>query len=451
MFGARSRRTVTAMIVFLPVLCVLAAGAEPGPSPGSFSISSYTAAALLASPEVQSAEDGWRAAEADYRAQLANMLLPTAALSAAAYPYGYNPANNYRFQTWRLNRSDLSFNTTLNLNLFNSLQDYERMRSAELGRQSARRAVLAARQDRSFAAVQAFYDLDSKTELVDVAQQNLKAQRDQYAQSLDLYNNGMKSLADLLKSETDMRSSELRLVQAQSDQQASLVTFNALIDRDRLLPAALTAVLEPGATALPLLDEDTARALAQRPEVVKARKDLEKADVAVTQAIQALLPTFKVDATWNHTDTANFGGTAVTASQVGIPDPNYYLGLSLSLPLGFNGVSQAYAVVQAKANKKAAAAGLASQERGVRSEVANAHVSLEKAMRSYTVSLVKEQIAKRALDLVSSQYRQGSADAIRMNQAQGDYLDARVQSVLALHDIFIDRAHYRRAVGDPLW
>jgi len=114
-------------------------------------------------------------------------------------------------------------------------------------------------------------------------------------------------------------------------------------------------------------------------------------------------------------------------------------------------VSQAYALIQAKAQRRAAEAALAARERQATTEIAQAYVSLERAMRSYEVALVKEQIAKKALDLVGSQYQQGSADAIRMNQAQGDYLDARVQSVLALHDIFIDRAQYKRAVGDPLW
>ena len=57
----------------------------------------------------------------------------------------------------------------------------------------------------------------------------------------------------------------------------------------------------------------------------------------------------------------------------------------------------------------------------------------------------------KSLELVGRQYRQGAADAIRMNQAQNDYLNARVERALALHDIFIDRARYQRAVGDPLW
>ena len=303
----------TVVAVLLLTLWLVGAPASAQP-PAGFTISSYTAAALEASPEVRSAEDSWRAAEAAYGSALAAMALPTVAFTGTAYPYGDNPANNYAFQTWRLNRSDMSFNTTVNLNLFNSFQDFERARSAELARQSAQRTLLAARQDRAFAAVQAFYDLDSKMELVDVARQNLKAQQDQYAQSLDLYNNGMKSLADLLKSETDMRSSELRLVQAQTDQESSLISFNALLDRDRLAPAPLDAVLQPGATSLPLLESDTARALQQRPEVAGAREDLERARVAVTQAVQGILPTFRVDATWNHTDTASFGGSAVSAA-----------------------------------------------------------------------------------------------------------------------------------------
>src|SRR5690348_13439608 len=105
------RLIVPAVISVLTLLCGLAA-AQP---PGSFTVSSYTVAALNASPEVRSAEDAWSAAEADYRSQLAAMALPTVAFNGTAYPYGYNPSNNYAFQTWRLNRSDISLNTTLNL------------------------------------------------------------------------------------------------------------------------------------------------------------------------------------------------------------------------------------------------------------------------------------------------------------------------------------------------
>jgi outer membrane protein TolC len=414
-------------------------------------ISSYTAAALAAAPEVQQAESAYKVSDAAYKGTVANMALPTVSFSATAYPYGDNPQNNYQFNTWRLNRSDMSFNTTVNYNLFNSGQDAQKVRAAFAGREAALRAWRAAMQDRAFAAVNAFYELDGKNELLTVAQENLKAQQAQYEQSQDLYQNGMKSLADLLKSETDWRSSQLRLISAQADQHQALVAFNTLIDREALREADLSVDLSTRTLVeKPSVSADTARARAQRPEVVRARKQYEQARIAFQQSVQGFLPIFKVDATWNRTDTANFG-TPVSASSLGIPQPNYYLGLSLSLPFGYNGFSQAYAMIQAKAQRQSALQNVAAVERAVRQEVAGAYITLDKAIQSYAVAQLKEDIAKRALDLVTNQYAQGSADAIRMNQAQNDFLDARVSRALALHDIFIERARYTRAVGDPLY
>jgi len=43
------------------------------------------------------------------------------------------PRNSYQFTTWRLNRSDMSFNTTVDFNLFNSFGDALRVKSARLG------------------------------------------------------------------------------------------------------------------------------------------------------------------------------------------------------------------------------------------------------------------------------------------------------------------------------
>ena len=437
---AFSRREVGA-VIFLMTLIVRPGSARAQET--GLTVSSYTARVLESAPDVRSAQDALDAADAAHKAQMAALLLPTVSFTGTSYPYGHNQLGSYEFRTWQLNQADTAANTRLDLNLFNSFQDYQKLRALKLARSEAERALAAAKQDRAYASVQAFYGLDSSNELLEVARQNLKAQRDQYVQSLDLYNNGMKSLADLLKSETDWRSSELRLVSAEADQKTALVTFNVLIDRKSLEPTGLSAFLEPGATVLPLIDGDTSRALAQRPEIVKARKVVEGAKVAFEQAVQGLLPTLKVDAAWNRTDWA--GATA------GVPNPNYNVGLFLSLPIGFNGASQYYAVAQAKALRKSAEASLAATVRTVETDVAEAYVALELAFKSYSISLVKEDIARRTLELVSNQYRQGSADAIRMNQAQNDFLDARVQSVLTLHNIFIDRAQYKRAAGDPLW
>jgi len=407
-------------------------------------VSSYTASALASSPEVRSAEDAYNAADAALKGQAAAMVLPTLGFSYTQYPYGHDLLGGYRYRHGELAPRLGQAVTTANWNLFNSFEDLQKTRAAAMSRRAARAAWNAARQDRAFAAISAFYDLDSKTELLGVAQQNLRDQKKQYEQSLDLYKNGMKSLADLLKSETDMRSSELRIISAESERKKALVEFNALIDRGAFDEAALTVNLQAGATDLPLVSADFSRALELRPEVVQAREELDRARVAVQQAVQGFLPSLKADATWTRTRYAAGAGTS-------LPNPNHQLGLSLSLPVGFNGFTQGWAVSSARAQQRRAEAARRSAERTVKSEVYNAYINLERVSSSYSVALLKEEIAARSLELVGRQYQQGAADAIRMNQAQNDYLNARVERALALHDIFIDRARYKRAVGDPLW
>ena len=409
-----------------------------------FTISSYTASALASSPEVRSAEDAYNAADAALKGQAASTFLPTFGASYSQYPYGHDLLGGYRYRHGEFAPRLGQAVTSANWNLFNSFEDLQKTRAAAMARRSARSAWTAARQDRAFAAISAFYDLDSKTELLGVAQQNLRDQKRQYDQSLDLYKNGMKSLADLLKSETDWRSSELRIISAEAERKKALVEFNALIDRGALAETALTLNLAAGATDLPLVEGDFVRALELRPEVAQAREDLDKARVAVQQAVQGVLPSVKVDASWTRTRYA--AGAGVTT-----PNPHHQVGLALSLPIGFNGFTQGFAVASARAQKRRAEAARDAAERTVKSEVYGAYINLERVARSYSVALLKEEIAAKSLELVGRQYQQGAADAIRMNQAQNDYLNARVERALALHDIFIDRARYKRAVGEPLW
>lgn len=427
-------------VVSALLACVPSSRAE------GLTVSSYTAAALASSPEVRSAEDAWKSVDSALKGQAAAMVLPTLAFSWTETPYGNASLNSYRYKHGDLALRSGQAVTTANWNLFNSFEDLQKTRALVAARRAAASALKAVKQDRAFAAISAFYDLDSKTELLAVARQNLKDQKQQYDQSLDLYRHGMKSLADLLKSETDWRSSQLRIIAAEADRKKSLVDFNLLVDRAPVEETALTVNLQAGSTELPRVDGDLARALEQRPEVVKARDDLDKARIAVQQAVQGVLPTVKVDATWTKTRYASFSSAAS-----GVPNPTESVGLAVALPLGFNFFTQGWSVAAARAEKRRAEAAKAAAERTVRSEVYGAYINLEKVSNSYTVAVLKEEISAKSLELVGRQYQQGAADAIRMNQAQNDYLNARVERALALHDIFIDRAQYRRAVGDPLW
>jgi outer membrane protein len=405
-------------------------------------ISSYTALALLTSPEVRQAQDQYEAAGAFHKQTVANLALPTFSLTGDAYPYGHDVNRGYLYNHGTLRRRrNVDLDGQANWNLFNSGLDVQKKRAAKAAEEAAQRTLRAAKQDRAFAAIQAFYQLSNRTELLEVARQNLEGQKLQFERSKDLYENGMRSLADLLKSETDWRSSQLRIVFAEGERKTALTSFNILINRAPLEEAAPRADLSTAAITLPDVGSDIARAISQRAETQRARLVVDQSRVAFQQAIQGLFPILKADATWNTS----------LRSTTGIPNPNHFLGLTLSLPFGFNGVSQGYGMLQARANRKAAEAASELQERVVRQEVAQAFIDLERAVRTYEIAQQKLAISKRTLDLVTNQFRQGSSDAIRMNQAQNDFLDSRVQLSSALHNIFIFKAQYLRAVGDPLW
>lgn len=409
-----------------------------------FDAASFVREALATSPEVREAEASFAKSAAQVKEKTAAAILPSFSFSADATPWGHAPSNSNQLTHWRLTRDERTSTTGLNLNLFNSFNDYRSARSALLGRGAQGAALTAAKRSHAFEALRAFYDLSLKNRLLEVAAENLKAQEEQYRMTEDLYKNGMKSLSDLLKSETDWRSSELRLAGAEAEQKVSLIKFNNLVDGEPLEAAVLRVDLAGGTTDLPKLAGDAARALNLRPDLAKGRMDLENAQVALAAARQGMLPSFSVNAVWSRRD----GGPVDSISE---PNPSYRIGLGLSMPVGYNVVSQIHAFAASRADVRRFGAALDQLVRDAAAEVHGAFVQLERALRSYAISTAKETISERNLGLVTEQYRTGSADVIRMGQARLDLLNARVERAQALHEAFINRARYRLAIGEPLW
>ncbi|MCX5794509.1 MAG: TolC family protein [Elusimicrobia bacterium] len=427
-------------------LLLLGAAAAPAAAVdvSTFTAQGYVQSVLAAAPEVQQAAAQFAAARAAWKSQTASAWLPTVGFTGLAYPYGHDINESYRFQHWNLARADTSLATTVNLNLFNSFSDYFKVRQAALSRDSAEQGLALSQQARAFAAAQAFYDLGLKERLVAVSSENLKIQKDNYDLTRDHYQNGMRSLADLLKSETDWHSSELNITQAEANRKQSLLQFNLLVGRPADAPAALADELDAGTTSLPGLAADLDAALSRRPAMVSARLALEASEVAASQAVRDGAPQLSLDASYNRTDNGrNIGNVS--------PDPNYQLALSLSLPSGFNGASQWLSVSAARARAAASRQSLAVATRQVRSDVHSAYIALESALATYRIASITEDIARRSFELVNEQYKQNSADAIRLSQAQLDFLTARTSRAQALFGALLIRYQYRLAIGEPLW
>ncbi|MDE2512047.1 MAG: TolC family protein, partial [Elusimicrobia bacterium] len=323
----------------LPFLAIILAAAATSAAASGLSAAEYVKRALAASPEVRQAEESWRAADDAYKAQMSSMLLPTLAFTGQDYPYGDDPSLGYRHHGWRVRRGDMTSNTTLNWNLFNGFQDLLKTRSAAAVRDSAALALSAARQDRAFAALQAFFALDARARLRDVAREDLRAQEEQYKQTQGLYRDGLKGLADLYKSETEWHASEIRLVSSEADYKGAQQPFNSLLGLAPWAPAEVATELDPGTTDLPRIEDDAARLSERRPEIARALSDERRAETSEKQSLSGIFPSLALNATWNRQDTATSG---LPSSSLGIPNPNRQVGLSLTLPFGWNGATQGF-------------------------------------------------------------------------------------------------------------
>lgn len=422
------------LLVFSPVCAVAQA----------WSTGSYVRAVIEASPELVQYRERLEVSKAGYSSSLADATLPTLAFSAAAYPWGHDTAGGYRH--WELNRDNASFNTTLKWNLFNSFEDRLKVRQSRLGMKFSEWNLQSQKQSVAFDALKTFYTLVLKENLLQVAKGNAGARQDQYLLTREQYENGMKSLSDLLKSETDWLSGRLRKSNAGSQYQDALMRFNILLDRDPGQKAVLIGALGIGTTVLFSVASGVELALADRPEIKVLRVSLDKISVSLLQSVQSSLPGLSVDVNWTR---QGFAGIGLPAS--GTANPNYNLSLGLSLPFGFNAASQYMNVKAARARERRTLGEFDELRRRVRQEVHSSHIALFRALRSYEIAALKEDISKRNLEIVEEQYRQGIADVIRLAEARQDYLEAQVERVQELNDAWVNRAQYRLAVGDPFW
>jgi len=426
-----------------PALLLLAlALAAPAASAAGLGAADYVKLALAASPEVREAEESLAAADDAYKSLLASVALPSLSFSWSDSLYGDDPARGV-FHGLRLKRNDQTTSTGASWNLFNGFKDFYGARVSGESRASAEISLRAARQSRALAAIQAYYHLAANKRLVDVAKVDLGSQEEQFHRTESLYRAGMMGLSDLYKSETEWRSSQVRLISAESAYKSALEPFNSLVDRAPWTEPELAAELEPGATELPRLEEDAARLPERLPELALSLKAVEKARLAEKQSLLNVLPSLSAVASWTRNDAEGRGLWTGRAQQ--------QIGLLFSLPVGFNGVKQAYDHMAARAALRSARASFDLALRSARDALYSAWIALDASTKTYALALRQEEIAARGLEIVEQQYNQGATDALRMAQARTDALNARVQTATVLQDIYLNRAAYRRAAGVSLW
>lgn len=407
----------------------------------AWTLEKYKSEVFKASHDIKKADEDSEIYKKKYISDLAAFYLPTLTLSASDNPYSV-----YNNPKWRLNKGDVTAGAAASLNLFNNFKDKLSLDSSFLSREIYDSRLWQEKQRVALNAMNIYYSVLRKKRLLEVVRASLKSYQEQYDKVRIYYKDGMKSYSDLLKSELNVRSSQLSEATSLEDYRNSVMDFNLAVYRDPETEVEPEDFINYSTGSLSGLRKDSAYALRSRPELNIAHLELRRSELASKKAFIDQLPDFSVDAYYNRQGLGSLGKPSA-----GVVNPAYSMKLSLSIPLGPATLSDAQAAFEAKTSLERAKRSLYDTELLVKREAVSSWLALDTALKRYEVSNLKAGISKQNLEIVNAKYNEGRSGIVELADAQSDDLSSQSELANALYDLLLAKANYDKAEGRQLW
>jgi outer membrane protein, heavy metal efflux system len=235
------------------------------------------------------------------------------------------------------------------------------------------------------------------------------------------YEAGAISEADLARIETAKLEADQLVVQARAGLRSAqvgvafLLGLRRAVPDFRAVPEELQSSAEPRALSGEGRDSLLARALSGRPDLVAARRQVERAEAALALARRQRLPDVSLSVSYAQQGTTNLA----------VSPPTWTVGLSLPLPLFHLRSGE---IARAEAELAAQRLALARIEAGSVSDVETAWATFEQA-RALVARMEGGLLdrARTARDLVTIQYQKGAASLLELLDAQRTFIAVRLE------------------------
>jgi outer membrane protein TolC len=230
----------------------------------------------------------------------------------------------------------------------------------------------------------------------------------------------------------------------------------------RLEPADAT----PPAGPAPDVDTAVRRALADRADLVAARKTIENADTTVEVAENQLMPDLRAQATYISRGlggsrllrTGGFPGSIIGSDDSGFGTvlgqvlsndfPQWSVGFTLSYPLG-KSVEEANAA-RARIERDQAAARVRALELSVVRDVRDAALRLEQNRQRIETARLGRELAEQRLDSEQKRFGVGMSTSFLVIQAQRDLAIARDNEQRAMLDYQLALVNFEAVQQTPI-
>ncbi len=324
----------------------------------------------------------------------------------------------------------------LSLPVFTGGQLLAGRREAVLDVENTREGIRRSEQGTVFNVKKAFYGYLLAREFVDVAREALDLAESHYRNVKNLYDVGLASKFDLLRSEVQAANLKPQLIRAQNGLVAAELGLKTVLSLDPGREIRVEGSL--GFTPVDIdVDKVAAEAASNRPELRQAAYQVRRANELVKIARGAILPSLAIGGSFNYWgNKANFKGWT-----------NYYsINLVVNVPL-FNGFQEEARLAESKAlsrelewNKKGVA-------ESVELEVRQACLNYKQARETLLSQEKNIEQAREAVRLAELNYQEGLVTNLDVTSAQVALGQARTNYSQAVYDCVISLAELEKAVG----
>jgi len=333
---------------------------------------------------------------------------------------------------------DYQFSLSFSLPIFTGGRLTSGFKQAKYNLLSTEQAVKQSQHTTVFNAKAAFYGCLLTKSFVKVAEEAVEVAEKHYKNVKSLFEVGMASKFDLLRSEVEVANLKPQLIKARNNLKIAELRLKMLLGLDLSQPVEIKGDItyEPFE---PDQEECLIKALQNRPEISQLKYQKQMAGEMLKLARASSLPSLALAGAYNFwADQFNFNKDAWQ---------NYYVvNLVFTIPI-FNGFSTSARVAQSKAMIKE----LGFTKRGlvdmVKFEVRQALLKLNEAKESLLSQGKNVEQAQESLRIAELNFSEGMATTLDVSSVQAALTMAKTNYLQALYDYVISLAQLEKAMG----
>jgi outer membrane protein len=311
-------------------------------------------------------------------------------------------------------------------------------RQANYGLKASQESVRLSEQETVFEAKRAFYGYLLAKEFSAVADEALGLAEKFRENVKNLYQVGMASKFDLLRSEVQVANLKPQAIKAKNSIEVAALGLKTVCGIDLATPLEVRGELaSPPLEAV--VESVVEEALAQRPELRQLDYQRRMAGEMLKIARGSVLPTLAVGGAYNvWSDALNL--------RKGTWQNYYTISLSLSLPI-FNGFESRARIGQSKAAIRELEWTRKGLSNAITFEVRQAVLNHSQARETLLSQEKNVEQAREAVRIAELNYAEGLATNLDVSTAQVALSQARTNYSQALYDCVISQAQLEKAVG----